>query len=350
MWHLLGWCPLAWVAFASRSEDGTHAVVTVKTTAKALSADISQSTVSSIDSQVELNLGGAVVEVSGMPWGENLKGMILKNAARSGVGSFGEVWQLKNVALKFFHANSKYLTGSDRKGKLSAKIDENKNECSRTRRMVSTAQLHDLEWQHICDCYEEHISDAGWNDPVFIVMQDCGQDLDTAIRKRQIKTLPEVRHIIKQILKAVGTLSTLNYVHHDLKPANVAYDVHGIVRLIDFGGLLKFDPTNPPREWALTRAYAPPESRNAAYDVNADASAFDGYATGLIYWQLLCQSTGPPKVENVLSCSSSFFGRGDYGLGMAADFDIISGLTQKDPRKRLKPHEALNKPALWKIP
>ena len=62
-----------------------------------------------------------------------------------------------------------------------------------------------------------------------------GGDLMTLLMKKDILTEEETRFYIAEILLALESVHTMNYIHRDLKPDNLLLDKDGHVKLSDFG-------------------------------------------------------------------------------------------------------------------
>ena len=77
------------------------------------------------------------------------------------------------------------------------------------------AFLHD---GHVCMAFEKH-----------------GRSLDETLARKPLP-LARVRHVTRQLLRAIGRLHRCGYAHTDIKPDNILYDARtGTVRLADLG-------------------------------------------------------------------------------------------------------------------
>eukprot|EP00484_Ammonia_sp_Unknown_P014212 CAMPEP_0197081186 /NCGR_PEP_ID=MMETSP1384-20130603/214509_1 /TAXON_ID=29189 /ORGANISM="Ammonia sp." /LENGTH=301 /DNA_ID=CAMNT_0042520079 /DNA_START=97 /DNA_END=999 /DNA_ORIENTATION=+ len=73
---------------------------------------------------------------------------------------------------------------------------------------------------------------------VFIVLELCHSDdlLDYLITKPQNRlTETEAAHILHALCNAVQHLHANHIIHRDLKPENILFDLHGNIKLADFG-------------------------------------------------------------------------------------------------------------------
>jgi hypothetical protein len=89
----------------------------------------------------------------------------------------------------------------------------------------------DLAHDNLCRYYDLD------DDPkygVFVVMQHCGESLDTRFRK-SAASLPDATRLLAMAAKGIDYLHERGVVHGDVSPANILVDVNGHVRVTDFG-------------------------------------------------------------------------------------------------------------------
>ncbi|WP_125591850.1 DUF4407 domain-containing protein [Amycolatopsis balhimycina] len=131
-------------------------------------------------------------------------------------------------------------------------------------------------------------------DPLFgayIVTPRYPQTLSRLLRNGDsVRTLEWSTRIVEQVLLGLMDSWTAGCVHLDIKPANIALDLDGNVRLIDFG-LAKAvdDGTQPPTggEIKFTRWYAPLEQVLRQPRNGWASSASDVRAVGAVWYELL---------------------------------------------------------------
>lgn len=105
--------------------------------------------------------------------------------------------------------------------------------------------------------------------------------------KKSKAIMSEKIRIGYDLINAISFLHKNNIIHRDVKPENVGFDVHGELRLFDFGLSLEFDPkwTKPyqlPCNAGTMRYMAPEVFLKKGYDETVDV-----YAFGIILWEIL---------------------------------------------------------------
>lgn len=76
--------------------------------------------------------------------------------------------------------------------------------------------------------------------PMFIeIYKQYKETLTDAMLRDKPVPLDHARKYLKGILDGLATLHASNYIHGDLKPANIAITASGIVKLIDYGNMIK---------------------------------------------------------------------------------------------------------------
>jgi serine/threonine-protein kinase len=145
------------------------------------------------------------------------------------------------------------------------------------------------------------------NDREYLVMDYVeGEDLNSMLQRAQ-DPLPEadVLNWADQVLDALGYLHNqrpLPIIHRDIKPANIRINLHGKVKLVDFGLVKLFDASKPETKVELrglgTPAYAPLE-QFAGSDDHTDARS-DIYALGATLYHLLTGIYPPDVHQRVL--------------------------------------------------
>jgi tousled-like kinase len=131
------------------------------------------------------------------------------------------------------------------------------------------------------------------DDTVALVEEYCsGGDLSELIRKRGRIQEKEARIILIQILQGLLALRMEegSVIHYDLKPGNILFDEHGVVKITDFG-LSKIIESDE-RDAELTSQgtgtyyYAAPETLQRGRPVKITSNV-DSWSLGIIYYELL---------------------------------------------------------------
>ena len=112
------------------------------------------------------------------------------------------------------------------------------------------------------------------NEKLYIVMDFIeGEDLETYVKKRENKPLPEdlVLNWAEQILEITHYLHSLDppLVYRDMKPSNLMVDANGKISLVDFGIARIFDPESK-GTIAGTPGFAAPEQYKGFSEPRSD--------------------------------------------------------------------------------
>lgn len=182
------------------------------------------------------------------------------------------------------------------------------------------------------------------------------QDLSKAIWQNRNSQYPEniVKHVGTQIMLAVRHLHKNNILHCNLKPSNILVDDYGNIRLCDFKKALILNKITlieiKKNKSAMTPCYTAPElfSENGSYDFKTDI-----WAMGCIIYEL---ATGqvPFFDESVNKLMMKIINEGvNFNKKELSKFsddfmDLIKGLLEKDPDKRLSWNEIERHP-FWEL-
>ncbi len=121
----------------------------------------------------------------------------------------------------------------------------------------------------------------------FIVMEKLsGSDLATHLHRRGKLEAPEAASILRQMAAALAYAHARGFAHRDVKPANVALDDRGAVKLMDFGLARPIPVGDPDRKVQSvdgTPQYIAPETAMGRF---ADGRV-DIYALGVIAFEMV---------------------------------------------------------------
>ena len=151
-------------------------------------------------------------------------------------------------------------------------------------------QLHNPHIVNVHDLFEE-------NGTAYYVMDYVdGENLAERLKRTgKPMTEQEVRMILPQILDALKSVHAAGIWHLDLKPANIMVDIHGNVKLIDFGASKQLNAqkggATTSTAISYTNGYAPREQMEQNYDKFGPWT--DIYALGATLYNLLTNKRPP---------------------------------------------------------
>jgi len=183
---------------------------------------------------------------------------------------------------------------------------------------------------------------------LYIVTELCegGELLDKIIAKT---VLPEavVAHYMQQLLSAVLYCHTKHIVHRDLKLENLlllSKAEDSLLKIIDFGTSVLFDPRRKLKRRLGTVCYIAPEVLGTGYDEKCDM-----WSCGVLLYVLLSgrMPFAGEDDRQVLANAA----RGNYSMTTVEWLEVsdaakalVRGLLQTDPKKRLSAAQAFNDP------
>ena len=157
-------------------------------------------------------------------------------------------------------------------------------------------------------------------------------------------TLPEdtVRDIARQLVKALHYLHSQRIIHRDLKPQNVLLGANGRVKLCDFGfaRAMSMDTIVLTSIKGTPLYMAPELVKEQPYDHTVDL-----WSLGVILFELLVGQ--PPFYTNSIYSLINHIVKDPvvFPSHVSEQFEsFLSGLLQKDPRKRLAWPQLLEHP------
>lgn len=174
----------------------------------------------------------------------------------------------------------------------------------------------------------------------------CG-DLLSFIRKRSKLTESSAKIIFKQIIEGLRYIHSNKIVHRDIKLDNILIDLTNTVKICDFGVSRKLSPGDIMHENCGTPAYIAPEIfQNKGYE----GYACDIWSAGVTLYYML-GGVQPFKANNFTELKK-VIKIGKYPkLEKVSDEvrDLIDGMLQIDPKKRITIPQILNHPWLINV-
>ena len=163
--------------------------------------------------------------------------------------------------------------------------------------------------------------------------------------KSKLSRFPDVPSLAKQLICAIEYLHSRNVLHRDIKPENILISNGNELKLADFGSAACLNGSLDALElnkFVGTPEYLAPEILKSSVKIDETGFAIDWWAAGCtIYWLL---SGGKVLFEagtEYLVYKSIESGPSAASLKECCDLDgrmaeIIFGLLEKDPQKRIK--------------
>mmetsp|Transcript_106758 Transcript_106758/g.278732 ORF Transcript_106758/g.278732 Transcript_106758/m.278732 type:complete len:583 (-) Transcript_106758:167-1915(-) len=278
-----------------------------------------------------------------------------------GTGSFGDVWSAYDshtktmVAVKIFYTGSRYLTWQNANRQQQDEFTAAMKECSLVMQIMKYKSSDPTGASRICECYEEHVSDAqGTNKPVFLVMEMCGTSLTGKFinyhKQRRSTNVSGAREMTKQMLEGLDFMNSFKtpLIHHDLKPDNVVITDGGMIKIIDWGAMVLGSPNNRYARVAATPLYTPPECSQGRCAFSMPAHSYDVYAVGLMYMEMICPSLDyntwfysrpltASKITNLIRSACRSLSSSEY----SEDVDLVGRMLSRDPARRPTPSALL---------
>lgn len=172
---------------------------------------------------------------------------------RIGKGTFGEVFRAKHHKTKQEVALKRILMDNEREGFPITAIREIK--LLRTYKDENVINLIE-----VC----RSAPDLQGNASSYLVFDFCHHDLAGLIQEAhdKIKSLPNIKCIVKQLLEGLHRLHAHSIIHRDMKSSNILINKDGELKIADFGlarPFIKDDGTRKYTNRVVTLWYRPPE-------------------------------------------------------------------------------------------
>ncbi|TNV80916.1 hypothetical protein FGO68_gene14120 [Halteria grandinella] len=267
-----------------------------------------------------------------------------------GAGSFGDVWMCVQRE-----------TGAHRAVKVTkSKIFENKekdapkNVLEMQDEDESTAASQELKNEIRILCQLDHpnvvrIHESFQDDHhTYIVLEICkGGELNDEMQIRGKFSEDDVAKLMRQVLSCINYLHNKNIAHRDLKPENILLENNkdlSQIKVADFGTAIQWDPKNkqPFKEKVGTLIYMAPEVFTGSYSEKCDI-----WSCGVLMYKLL-STRFPFEGEDEVTLRQKLT-VGEFDLtssewsSVKPDLkDLLKGMLQTNPDKRLTADEAVN--------
>lgn len=176
-----------------------------------------------------------------------------EKTARIGKGTFGEVFRAKHKRTKKEVALKRILMDNEQEGFPITAIREIK-------------LLRSYKDENVVNLIEVCRSEVeiGGKAISYLVFDFCHHDLAGLIQEAhdKIKSLPNIKCIVKQLLEGLHKLHTNRIIHRDMKSSNILITKDGELKIADFGLARPYSLDSTNRKYTnrvVTLWYRPPE-------------------------------------------------------------------------------------------
>lgn len=169
---------------------------------------------------------------------------------------------------------------------------------------------------------------------LFVIEVCAGGDLLNYVRRRRRLKEDVAKCLFKQIIESLAYCHSKSIVHRDIKLDNILLDAKGQVKICDFGVGKIVKKGEKMTDQCGTPAYIAPEILE---DKGYYGFAVDLWSSGVVLFAML-YGTVPFKANNMSELQSIIM-KAQYTLKddiSEEARDLLRGLLEKDPKKRLK--------------
>lgn len=217
------------------------------------------------------------------------------------------------------------------------------NEKSKKKIMHEVNLMKKLKYKNIVKIFETFETSKYL---IIIMEYISGGDLLSYVKKRNKLNEVVSRYIFKQIILALQYTHSQNIIHRDIKLDNILLDIHNNIKICDFGvGKQVKSRKEILYDQCGTPAYIAPEIlKGSGYE----GSPVDIWSAGVVLYAML-SGTVPFKANDMNDLHKLIF-KGEYaeieGISQEAK-DLIKGILEVEPKKRLTAEEILNHPWMY---
>ena len=219
--------------------------------------------------------------------------------------------------------------------------DNIKNELSKKKILYETNLMRKLRHPSITKILETFESEKY----IFIIMEYIsGGNLQSFVKKRRKLSEKTAKIFFKQIIEGIKYIHSQNIVHRDIKLENILIDLNNNIKICDFGVGIMINQNSILHDQCGTPVYMAPEIiKNEGYF----GFPVDIWSSGIALYIMLSGNV-PFNRGKLHDLQYSIL---NTPLNPIKDIsneanDLLKGLLNKDPNKRLSPEEILNHPWL----
>jgi len=169
-----------------------------------------------------------------------------------------------------------------------------------------------------------------------------GGELFKLLREKKALSCPEALFYLAEVISALGYLHSVHCLYRDLKPENVLIADDGHIKLTDLGLAKRLLPHEKTITMCGTPEYMSPEMINGS----GHGYAVDWWQVGILLYEMLYGKTPFVHKQPFRMYENILFQQVEFPSGSEETKDLICGLLEKDPERRLG-EEAIKRHAFF---
>lgn len=213
------------------------------------------------------------------------------------------------------------------------------NEITKKKIMYETNLMRNLRHPSITKILETFETDK-----YFLIIMEyiSGGNLQSFLKKRRKLNEKTAKILFKQIIEGIKYIHSQNIVHRDIKLENILLDLNNHIKICDFGVSKHIKPNQILYEQSGTPVYMAPEIlKNEGYL----GFPVDIWSSGVALYIMLSGTVPFNKTRLQDLQQSIIYNEYKPIEDISKDAsDLLKGLLEKDPKKRLTADEILNHP------